>query len=167
MSAEDSPSSLLRLRLTSSSSWIALFKVFAFSLVGRVFVFVFSCSNGLLTSLLCLNSYGPDKAQQFTGYCRHDLPVILAGHGQFPVTLVQAILCLPCDFGNLCRNPLLSFTQLGSDAGPVSIAPGRFHHDASEVRVAGLGDAALSLALATGVFAGKYSAIPHQLACAS
>ena len=90
---------------------------FCFSLVGRVFVFVFSCSNGLLTSLLCLNSYGPDKAQQFTGYCRHDLPVILAGHGQFPVTLVQAILCLPCDFGNLCRNPLLSFTQLGSDTG--------------------------------------------------
>ena len=61
MSAEDSPSCLLRLRLTSSSSWIALFKVFAFSLVGRVFVFVFSCSNGLLTSLLCLNSYGPDN----------------------------------------------------------------------------------------------------------
>src|ERR1700757_504964 len=28
---------------------------FAFFLVGRVFVFVFSCSNGLLTSLLCLN----------------------------------------------------------------------------------------------------------------
>ena len=39
MSAEGSPSCLLRLRLTLSSSWIALFKVLAFSLVGSCFCF--------------------------------------------------------------------------------------------------------------------------------
>jgi hypothetical protein len=58
---EGSPSCLLRLRLTLSSNWIALFKVFAFSLVGKGFCF--SCSNGLLVSLLGLNSDGPDEAQ--------------------------------------------------------------------------------------------------------
>ena len=51
MSAEDSPSWLLRLRLTSSSSWIALFKVFAFFLFGRflfcLFVFRHTASCGV------------------------------------------------------------------------------------------------------------------------
>jgi hypothetical protein len=66
---------------------------------------------------------------------------------------------------DLWRNPLLSFTQLGSHSGPVSIAPGRFRYDASEVRVAGLGNASFSNKLAAGVFAGKCSAITHQLPC--
>jgi hypothetical protein len=51
MSAEDSPSCLLRLRLTSSSSWIALFNVFAFSFLGRflfcLFVFRHTASCGV------------------------------------------------------------------------------------------------------------------------
>ena len=60
---EGSPSCLLRLRLTLSSNWIALFKVFAFSLVGEAFRFCLSCSNLWLASLLGLNSDGPDEAQ--------------------------------------------------------------------------------------------------------
>ena len=86
---------------------------------------------------LGLDGDGPDEAQQFSSDCGHDLPLILACHGQLHVALVQAILRLPCDFDDLRRNSLMSFTQLFSDAGQVSIAPGRFHHDASEVRVAG------------------------------
>src|SRR5208283_6148842 len=37
--------------------------------------------------------------------------------------------------------------------------------DSSQVRVAGLGNASFSNALAAGVFAWKYSAIAHQLPC--
>ena len=51
MSAEDSPSCLLRLRLTLPSSWIALFNVFAFSFLGRflfcLFVFCHTASCGV------------------------------------------------------------------------------------------------------------------------
>src|SRR6516162_767195 len=122
------------------------------------FCFCLSCSHWLLESLLGLDGNRPDKAQQFSSDFGHDLPLILACHGQRLVALVQAILRFPCDFYDLCRNPLLSLTQLGPDSGPVSIAPSRFHHDASEVRVTGLGNGASSNAVATGVFVGKYAA---------
>lgn len=46
LKGEGSPSCLLRLRLTLSSSWIALFKVFAFSLVGKVLLFGFHAAIG-------------------------------------------------------------------------------------------------------------------------
>jgi hypothetical protein len=117
----------------------------------------------LLESLLGLDGNGPDKAQQFSSDCGHDPPRMLACHAQLQVALAQAILRLPCYFGDLCRNPLVSFAQPGSDSGPVSTAPGRFHHDPSEVRIAALGNAALSLALAAGVSARKYSATARSL----
>lgn len=55
--------------------------------------------------------------------------------------------------------------ELLPDVGQASIAPGRLHQDASEVGVAGLGNAAFSNAVATGVLVWKCSAIPHQLPC--
>lgn len=42
MSAEDSPSCLLRLRLTLSSSWIASFKVLAFPWLERFLLLVYA-----------------------------------------------------------------------------------------------------------------------------
>ena len=129
-------------------------------------VLVFHAAMWLSTSLLSLYPDCPDKAQQLSSDCGHNLPLILACHSQLHVALVQAILRFPGNFNDLRRNPLLSFTQLFPDTRQVPIAPGRFHHDASEVRVAGLGDAASSNAVATGVFARKYSAITHQLPCA-
>ena len=97
---------------------------FFFFPIWKVFGFVFSCSNGLSTTCFSLDRDGPDKAQQLSCDCSHDLPLILACHGQFPVALVQAILRLPLDFDDLRWNALMSFTQLFPDAGQVSIAPG-------------------------------------------
>ena len=65
-----------------------LFKVFAFSLVGRVFGFGLSCGKWLSSGLLSLYPDCPDKAEQLSSDCGYDLPVILAGHGQLHVTLV-------------------------------------------------------------------------------
>src|SRR6516165_3064927 len=129
------------------------------------FCFCLSCSHGLLESLLGLDGNRPDKAQQLSCDGSHDLPLILACHAQLHVALMQAILRLPCNFGDGWRNSLVSLAQLFPDPRQVSVAPGRFHHDASKVSVATLGDAALPLALAAGVFAGKYPAIAHQLPC--
>src|SRR5579871_1995546 len=75
------------------------------------------------------------------------------------------MLCLPCYFDDLCRNTLVSLTELFSDTRQMSIAPGRFDHDSSEMSITGLGDAASSNALATGVFARDHAAIAHQLPC--
>src|SRR5271170_139795 len=133
---------------------------FLLFLIWRVFAFVFWFSSRRLllhASRFCLDSDGPDEAQQFACDCRHGLPLILACHGQLHVTLVQAVLRFPCNLGDLHRNPLLSLAQLGPRAGQMSIGPGRFDNDSSEVRVAGLGNAASSNALATGVFARKHS----------
>jgi hypothetical protein len=82
------------------------------------------------------NPDGPDKAQQFACGRRHGRSLILASSHQRHVALVHAVLRFPCDLGDLCRKPFLSFAQLGPDAGQVSIALGRFDHDPSEVRVA-------------------------------
>src|SRR5215472_15241985 len=73
------------------------------------------------------------------------------------------MLRLPGDFKDLRGNTFVSLTQLFPDTRQVSIAPGRFDHDASQVRVAGLSNAPLSNTLTTGVFTRKCSAIPHQL----
>ena len=144
-------------------SWVDRFCFFP---IWKGFGFVFSCSHGLSTTCFGLDREGPDKAQQLSCDCSHDLPLILACHAQLHVALMQAILRLPCDLDDCWRNTFVSLAQLFPDARQVSIAPGRFHHDASEVRVTGLGDAAFSNALAAGIFARKYSALAHQLPCA-
>src|ERR1039457_7664899 len=136
---------------------------FCFFLIWKVFAFVLRFSSRRQVLPGCrrfgLDSDRPDEAQQLSCNRRHDLPLLLAGAQHRHITLVQSMLCLPGYFGDLCRNPLVPFAQLFPDAGQVSIAPGRFDHDSSEVGVAGLGDAASSNALATGVFARKHSAI--------
>ena len=139
---------------------------FFFFPIWKVFGFVFSCSNGLSTTCFSLDRDGPDKAQQLSSDCSHDLPLILACHAQLHVALMQAILRLPCDLDDCWGNTFVSLAPLFPDARQVSITPGRFHHDASEVRITGLGDAASSNAVAAGIFAGKYAAITHQLPCA-
>jgi hypothetical protein len=70
MSAEDSPSCLLRLRLTLSSNWIALFigwSVFVSSLFGKFLLLFFrfpSCRHLLVAGRrFRLDSDGPDEAQ--------------------------------------------------------------------------------------------------------
>ena len=139
---------------------------FFFFPIWKVFGFVFSCSHGLSTTCFSLDRDGPDKAQQLSSDCSHDLPLILACHAQLHVALMQAILRLPCDLDDCWGNTFVSLAQLFPDARQVSITPPRFHHDASEVRITGLGDAASSNAVAAGIFAGKYAAITHQLPCA-
>jgi hypothetical protein len=86
------------------------FKLFAFSLVGKVFVFGLSCGEWRSTSLLSLYSDCPDKAEQLSSHCGYNLPLILACHSQLRVALVKAILRFPGNFNDLRRNSLLWFT---------------------------------------------------------
>ena len=96
---------------------------FAFSFFGRFLLLFFRCVSRrhllLAGSRFSLDSDGPDEAQQFSSDRRHDLPLILACHGQLHVALVQAILRLPCYFDDLCRNILLWFPRPGPDARQV------------------------------------------------
>ena len=57
--------------------------------------FLLSGRDPLPDGSLCSGSYGPDEAQQFTGNCRDDLPLVLAGCTQFHIALVQAVLRFP------------------------------------------------------------------------
>ena len=97
---------------------------FCFSLIGKFFVFNLSYGNGLSASLLGPNGDRPDKAQQLPSDRGDDFPLILACHSQLPVTLVQAILRLPCDLDDVRWNAFMALTQLLPNARQVSIAPG-------------------------------------------
>ena len=76
--------------------------------------------------------------------------------------LVQPMLRLPRNLFDLFGDALLSFAQ--SVPGWTAIAPCYFDGDSSQVRVAGLGDAAAPGPLASGILAGYSTAVAHQLA---
>jgi hypothetical protein len=67
--------------------------------------------NSLAGDSLGSGSNGPDKAQQLSGYCCNDLPLVLAGCAQFHIALVQPMLRLPCNLLGLFRDALLSSAQ--------------------------------------------------------
>ena len=168
---EDSPSCLLRLRLALSSNWLTLFigfeflffpswKVFAFALAVAFFR---SCRHGLSGCGFRLHPDGPDEAQQFAPHGGNDLALILARRGQPGVALVQAELRLPGDLFDLFRHPFLPLAQRRADGRPEPVAPGGFDGDASQVRVACLGNRPALLPLAAGVLAGHRAAVAHQL----
>jgi hypothetical protein len=108
-------------------------------------------------------SNSPDKAQQLSGYCCDNLPLVLAGRAQFYIPLMQPVLRLPRNLFRLFRDALLSSAQSVPDTWWTTIAPCFFDNDSSQVRVAGFSDASASGSLATGVFAGHSPAITHQL----
>ncbi len=137
---------------------------FAFSFFGRfLFLLSFHAATCWLTISLCSGSNSPDEAQQFTSNCSNDLPLVLAGRAQLHISLMQPVLCLPCNLLGLFRNALLSSAQSIPDTWWTAIAPCCFDNDSSQVRVAGFSDASASGSLATGVFAGHSTAITHQL----
>ena len=67
---------------------------------------------------------------------------------------MQPDLRLPGDLFDRFRHPLLSLAQPGTNGGPITIAPGRFNNDPSEMRVACFGDASPPGSLAAGVLRG-------------
>lgn len=71
-------------------------ELFCFSLIGEVVVFaLFLSGYGLLIGeRFCPSADGPDEAQQLTGNCRDDLPLVLTGSTQFHIALVQAGVAL-------------------------------------------------------------------------
>ena len=74
--------------------------VFAFSLFGKFLLLFFRFRHAAICCLqarFSLDPDGPDEAQQFASYRRHDLPLVLACGHQLHVALVQAVLCLPCN----------------------------------------------------------------------
>jgi hypothetical protein len=119
--------------------------------------------NLLLGNSLGSDSNGPDKAQQLSGYCCDNLPLVLAGCAQFHIPLMQPVLRLPRNLLHLFRDALLSSAEPVPDTWRTTIAPCCFDNDSSQVRVAGFSDAPASGSLATGVFAGHSTAITHQL----
>ncbi len=103
-----------------------------------------ACLGGL--SLLALrfrsNGDGPDKAQQLAANGGDDLRFILSFGSQFLIARAQPPLCFPSDGFGFFIQALLAFGQPAPDPGFVLIGPGGFHDHASEVRIAGFGNAA-------------------------
>ena len=67
MSAEESPSCLLRQRLTLSSSWNALFKVLLFSFFGEFLFFAFHAAMGCVetrSALMAIAQMKPNSSRQ-------------------------------------------------------------------------------------------------------
>ena len=72
------------------------FDVFSFSFMGSfVLLWLLSGCNLLPGDRLGSGSDGPNKAQQLSGYCCDNLPLVLAGCAQSHVPLMQPVLRLP------------------------------------------------------------------------
>jgi hypothetical protein len=125
------------------------------------FAWLLSGCKLLAGNSLCSGSNGPDEAQQLSGYCCDNLPLVLAGCAQFHIPLMQPVLRLPRNLFRLFRDALLSSAQSVPDTWRATIAPGRLDNDSSQVRVAGFRDASAPGSLATGVLAGHSTAITH------
>ena len=106
------------LELDDVVHWLTCFCFFLIWKVFAVALSIPSCRHLLFAGRrFGLDPDGPDKAQQFACDRGHGLSLILASSHQRHVALVQAVLRFPCDLGDLCRKPFLSFAQLGPDAG--------------------------------------------------
>jgi hypothetical protein len=105
----------------------------------------------------------PDKSEQLSPYGSYDLRFVLSLCQQFSVARVQPMLCLPGNFLHLFAESCLAFQTDIRPAGAELIGPGGFDNDASQKRVAGLGDGAPPFSFATGVFAGNQATVSHQL----
>ena len=143
------------------SAFIDSVLIFSF-LEGFCFGLLSGC-NLLPRDRLCSGSNSPDKAQQLSSYSCDDLPLVLAGCAQLDISLVQPVLRLPRNLLGLLRDALLSSSQTVPDTWRTTIAPCGFDNDASQVRVAGLGDASAPGSLTTGILAWYNAALTHQL----
>src|SRR5271170_6430589 len=141
------------------------FGVLSFFLLRKFWplLWLLSGCNLLLGNSLGSGSNSPDKAQQLSGYCCDNLPLVLAGCAQFHIPLMQPVLRLPRNLFRLFRDALLSSAQSVPDTWRTTIAPCGFDDDSSQVCVAGFGDASAPGPLAAGVFAGHSTAITHEL----
>jgi hypothetical protein len=156
-------SAVRRRNYSETIEWLGRF---CFFILWVVFAFVgslFSYGHWLLACRFSLDSDGPDEAQQFASYSGNDLALVLACSRQPSVALGESDLRLPGNLLDWFWEPFLSLAQPGPDGRPVPITPCRLDHDTSQMCVACLGDAPLSLSLATGVFAGNCAAVTHQL----
>lgn len=131
-----------RLLLALFSIWTTIFiSEFAFVSSQRGSCFFSSCYL-LPYSCLRFGTYGPDKTQQFAAHRCDDLSLVFTLGCQSRVSLMQSVLCLPCNLFSLFGRALLSFAQPGPDGRRTLITPCCFDDDPSQVRVAGLRDAA-------------------------
>src|SRR5207237_8817258 len=92
--------------------------------------------------LLDLDADGPDKAGQLARHRRHYLLLDLAARHEPDVAVVQPVLRFPGDLLHLLARVRLAPPQLAAHVGPMAIRPGRLDEDATQVRIAGLGDRA-------------------------
>ena len=105
----------------------------------------------------------PDEAQEFAPDGRHDLLFAFPPRRQGAIARVQPVLRLPGDRFHLFTDGLLTLEERPPPGRPVSVRPGRFNHDAPQVRIAGLGNAAAADPVTAGVLAGHRAAVAHQL----
>ena len=84
----------------------------------------------------------PDEAQEFAPDGRHDLLFTFPPRRQGAIARVQPVLRFPGDRFHLFTDGLLTLEERPPPGRPVSVRPGRFNHDAPQVRIAGLGNAA-------------------------
>src|SRR5207253_9313213 len=89
--------------------------------------------------------------------------VLTAPHQPY-VALMQALLRLPGERCHLRTAVPLPGRERLADGRAVPISPGRFHHDAPQVGVAGLADRPAADALAARVLARDRPRVAHELA---
>ena len=95
------------------------------------------------------------------------LRLILAAREKPLEASMQAMLGLPRDLEDTRTEAGLPLPELVAHGRPPAIGPGGFDDDATQMRIAGLGNAAGATALARGVLARNQAAVTHQLGLAS
>lgn len=76
---------------------------------------------------------------------------------------MQTMLSFSGDLFHFLGEVGLSFQKAASEPRSELIGPGSFDHDASQMRIAGFGNAGLNSTTATGVLAGNQATVAHQL----
>jgi hypothetical protein len=128
---------------------------------GVVFAFVavaFQAATACDAAVSALDPNGPDESQQFAAQGGDDFALDFTGCGQPGISLEKPYLRSPSDLPYRFRNTFQPITQARTDSWPVSITPGGFNGNASEVRVLRPGNRTAAYTLAAGLFAGHCAA---------
>src|SRR5260370_4869367 len=105
----------------------------------------------------------PDKAEQLTTNCGHDLWFVLSRAEQSSIAPMQSMLSLPGDLSDLRTGVGLSLQQVTTQPRSELIGPGSFNQDSSQVSIASLSNAALISMAASLIFTRAETALAHQL----
>jgi hypothetical protein len=120
------------------------------------------CGDSLLLRFH-FDAKGPDETQELSAHGGDDLRFIFAAGEKFSVAQMQSVLRFPGDFFDFRTQTGLALEQVTAQPSTELIGPRGFDDHPSQMRVAGLGDAALQSRRTTRVFAGDQATVGHEL----